>query len=169
VSIGVNGWLSSEDDITTPWKLVGDDSEVFALRYEVKSLLALGTSLQDLVASYAWKYVRLEILKRTVLVTLWSALWPVTILSLASKIDNPFSLARNRSDKAGRILADALINRVQGERPVTLIGYSLGSRVIYACLKSLAERRAFGLIDVSTSADGISSCLVPLPCLGSKP
>ncbi|KAK0657129.1 hypothetical protein B0T16DRAFT_52614 [Cercophora newfieldiana] len=147
VLIGVNGWLTSEDDITKPWKFVGDDSEVFALRYEVKSLLGLGASLEDLVASYAWKFVRLEILKRTVLVTLWSALWPVTLLSMASKIDNPFSLARNRSDKAGKILADAIINRVQGERPVTLVGYSLGSRVIYACLRSLAERRAFGLID----------------------
>ncbi|KAK4444313.1 hypothetical protein QBC34DRAFT_415566 [Podospora aff. communis PSN243] len=147
VSIGVNGWLTSEDDIVKPWKHVGDDSEVFALRYEVKSLLGLGASLEDLVTSYAWKLVRMEILKRTVLVTLWSALWPVTLISMASKIDNPFSLARNRSDKAGKILADALINRVQGERPVTLVGYSLGSRVIYACLRSLAERRAFGLID----------------------
>ncbi|KAK0631710.1 hypothetical protein B0T14DRAFT_415419 [Immersiella caudata] len=147
VSIGVNGWLASEDDIIKPWKHVGDDSEVFALQYEVKALLGLGASLEDLVTSYAWKLVRMEILKRTVLVTLWSALWPVTLLSMASKIDNPFSLARNRSDKAGKILADALINRVQGERPVTLVGYSLGSRVIYACLRSLAERRAFGLID----------------------
>src|SRR6187402_580629 len=66
---------------------------------------------------------------------------------MATSIDNPFAIARNRSEKAGRVLADALINRAQGERPVTLIGYSLGSRVIYSCLKSLAERKAFGLIE----------------------
>lgn len=147
VSIGVNGWLTSEDDVTRPWKHVGHDSEVFALQYEVKALLGLGVSLEDLVTSYAWKFVRNEILKRTVLATLWSAMWPVTLLSMASKIDNPFSLAKNRSDKAGEILADAIINKVQGERPVTLIGYSLGARVVYACLRSLAQRRAFGLID----------------------
>jgi hypothetical protein len=68
-------------------------------------------------------------------------------LNAASYIDNPFSLARNRSEKAGKVLADALINKVQGERPVTLIGYSLGARVIYSCLRSLAARQKFGLIE----------------------
>lgn len=66
---------------------------------------------------------------------------------MATSIDNPFAIARNRSEKAGQVLADALINRAQGERPVTLLGYSLGSRVVYSCLKSLAERKAFGLIE----------------------
>jgi len=100
-----------------------------------------------MVSSYAWSYVKLEILKRTVLATLWSALWPVYLLKVATSVDNPFSVARNRSEKAGQVLADALINKAQGERPVTLIGYSLGARVIYSCLRSLAERKAFGLIE----------------------
>ncbi|KAK4191811.1 hypothetical protein QBC35DRAFT_448006 [Podospora australis] len=147
VTIGINGWLTSKDDITKPWRYLAGDSEVFALRYEMKSLMGLGQSLQDLVSSYAWNTVKVEILKRTVLATLWSALWPAYLLSAASTIDNPFNLAKNRSEKAGEVLADALINKVQGERPVTLIGYSLGARVIYSCLRSLAKRRAFGLID----------------------
>ena len=147
VTIGVNGWLDSKEDVTKPWRSLGDDSESFALRYEMKSLLGLGKSLKELVSSYAWNYVKVEILKRTVLATLWSALWPAHLLSMASAIDNPFSLAKNRSEKAGEILADALINKVQGERPVTLIGFSLGARVIYSCLRSLAARRAFGLVD----------------------
>ncbi|KAK0731343.1 hypothetical protein B0H67DRAFT_475966 [Lasiosphaeris hirsuta] len=147
VTIGVNGWLNCPDDITKPWRLLGDDSEVFALRYEMKSLLALGKSLEELISSYAWSYVKMEILKRTVLATLWSALWPTYLLSVASSIDNPFNLAKNRSEKAGEILADALINRVQGERPVTLVGYSLGARTIYSCLRSLAKQRAFGLVE----------------------
>ncbi|KAK4129202.1 DUF726-domain-containing protein [Parathielavia appendiculata] len=147
VTIGINGWLNSRDDVTKPWRALGDDSEAFALRYEMSSLLGLGKSLQELVSSYAWNTIKLEILKRTVLATLWSALWPAYLLSMASAVDNPFSLAKNRSEKAGEILADALINKVQGERPVTLIGYSLGARVIYSCLRSLAARKAFGLVD----------------------
>lgn len=147
VTLGVNGWLDTEKDITGPWHNLNEDSEVFAVRYEVKSLMGLGRSLRELVSSYAWNTVKMEILKRTVLATLWSALWPAYLLSAASTIDNPFSLAKNRSEKAGEILADALINKVQGERPVTLIGYSLGARVIYSCLRSLAARRAFGLVD----------------------
>jgi hypothetical protein len=147
VVIGVNGWLTSREDVTKPWRGLGDESEVFALRYEMDRLLNLGQGMQGLVGSYAWSMVKSEILKRTVLATLWSALWPAYMLSVASSLDNPFSLAKNRSEKAGRILADALINKVQGERPVTLIGYSLGARVIYSCLRTLAERRAFGLVE----------------------
>ncbi|KZL87083.1 transmembrane and coiled-coil domain-containing protein [Colletotrichum incanum] len=147
VTIGINGWLNEEADVTKPWRNLGDESEVFALRYEMKSLLALGRELDSLVSSYAWSFVKVEILKRTVLASLWAALWPAYLIKAASQIDNPFNLARNRSDKAGRVLADALIAKVQGERPVTLVGYSLGARVIYSCLRSLAERQAFGLVD----------------------
>ncbi|PNY25015.1 membrane protein [Tolypocladium capitatum] len=146
LTIGINGWLSSEDDIRKPWRVLGADTEVFALRYEMETLLALGTALQDLVQSFAWQAFKSEVIKRTVLATLWAALWPIQVLAAASNIDNPFSRASSRSRKAGRLLADALINRVQGERPVTLIGYSLGAAAIHACLQSLAERHAFGLV-----------------------
>lgn len=147
VTIGINGWLNSEDDITKPWQVLNKDTEVFALRYEVKALLSLGTALKDLIHSFAWKTLKSEIIKRTVLATLWAALWPIQVMAIASNVDNPFNHASNRSKKAGRLLADALINKVQGERPVTLVGYSLGSVAIHACLQSLAERQAFGLVD----------------------
>ncbi|KID89738.1 transmembrane and coiled-coil domains 4 [Metarhizium guizhouense ARSEF 977] len=148
VTIGINGWLNDESDIVTPWRVLpSSETEVFALRYEMKTLLSLGTALQDLVQSFAWKTLKVEIIKRTVLATLWAALWPIQVLAAASNVDNPFNRASNRSKKAGRLLADALINKVQGERPVTLIGYSLGATAIHACLQSLAERKAFGLID----------------------
>lgn len=147
VTVGINGWLNDKDDVVKPWRTLGQDSEVFALRYEMEALIELGTSLQNMVSSYAWSVIKLEILKRTVLATLWSALWPVYLLKMATSIDNPFAVARNRSEKAGAVLADALINKAQGERPVTLVAYSLGSRVIYSCLKSLAERHAFGLVE----------------------
>lgn len=147
VTIGINGWLENKNDIIKPWRVLSLDSEVFALRYEMEALLELGNSLKSMVSSYAWSFVKLEILKRTVLATLWSALWPVYLLKMATSIDNPFAVARNRSEKAGEVLADALINKAQGERPVTLVGYSLGARVIYSCLKSLAERKAFGLVE----------------------
>lgn len=147
VTIGINGWLTSEDDITKPWAGLGDDTEVFALRYEMDKLLALGRALEGMVSSYAWRTVKVEILRRTVLASLWAALWPAYVLNVASNVDNPWNLALNRSEKAGEVLADALVNKVQGERPVTLIGYSLGARAIYTCLRSLAERKAFGLVD----------------------
>ena len=53
-----------------------------------------------------------------------------------------------RAEKAGANLADSLTKqRFQGDRPVSLIGFSLAARTIYNCLMSLAERRQFGLVD----------------------
>lgn len=75
------------------------------------------------------------------------ALWPIGLLKISKIVDNPWSVGMVRADKAGAILADAIINKVQGERGITLIGYSLGARLIYTCLMTLAEKRAFGLVE----------------------
>ncbi|CAK7203215.1 hypothetical protein SEUCBS139899_005946 [Sporothrix eucalyptigena] len=52
-----------------------------------------------------------------------------------------------RADKVGIALADAIVNKVHGERGISLLGYGLGARVIYTCLMSLSERRVFGQIE----------------------
>jgi hypothetical protein len=62
-------------------------------------------------------------------------------------IDNPWTVAMVRAEKTGLVLAEILTNKVQGERAVSLVGYGLGARVIYACLTSLSEKRAFGIIE----------------------
>ncbi|KAE8444440.1 hypothetical protein EG329_000531 [Mollisiaceae sp. DMI_Dod_QoI] len=147
VTIGVSGWLTQKEDIITPWRALGKESEVFALRWELEALTKLGSSLESVVKSAAWSVAKKEIIARTIFASLLDALWPIALLKVSKVVDNPFSVAKNRADKAGLVLADALINKAQGERPVTLIGYSLGARLIYSCLMSLAERRAFGLVE----------------------
>ncbi|KAF7870479.1 hypothetical protein EAF04_004223 [Stromatinia cepivora] len=147
VTIGVSGWLTQKEDVITPWRVLGHQSEVFALRYELEALSKLGMSLESMVKSAAWSIAKKEIIARTIFASLMTALWPLGLLKISKVVDNPFSVAKNRADKAGLVLADALINKAQGERPVTLIGYSLGARLIYSCLMSLAERRAFGLVE----------------------
>lgn len=147
VTIGVSGWLTTSEEVDSPWRVLGSNAESFALRYELEVLMNLGNSLQAMVSSAAWGYAKSEIIKRTVFAQLASALWPIGLLKISRVVDNPFSVAKSRSDKAGEVLADALVNKAQGERPVTLIGYSLGARVIYSCLMSLAKRKAFGLVE----------------------
>ncbi|KZF19867.1 DUF726-domain-containing protein [Xylona heveae TC161] len=147
ITIGISGWLTSQDEITRPWRVLGHGSEIFALRWELEALLSLGNALTAMVKSAAWGYAKSEIIKRTIFASLTAALWPLGLLKISRVVDNPFSIARTRGDKAGEVLADALINRAQGQRPVTLIGYSLGARVIYSCLQHLAARRAFGLVE----------------------
>jgi len=130
-----------------PWRVVGPSIKGFALRRELEALLKLGNSISIIVQSVTWSYAKSEIIKRTVFASLSAGLWPLGFLKMSRIIDNPFSIAKARSEKAGEVLADALINKAQGERPVMLIGYSLGARVIYTCLMTLADRRAFGLVE----------------------
>ncbi|KIN02546.1 hypothetical protein OIDMADRAFT_102684 [Oidiodendron maius Zn] len=142
VTIGVSGWLTQKEDVITPWRAFGHQSEVFALRWELKELSKLGHSMESVVKSAAWSVAKKEIIARTIFASLLEAFWPISLLKVAKVIDNPFSVHT-------------------GERPVTLIGYSLGARLIYSCLMSLAERRAFGLIEsvvlIGTPAPSVSA------------
>lgn len=72
---------------------------------------------------------------------------PVVLTKLSYLIDNPWSVSLDRAWAAGLILADSLIQRNLGTRPVTLVGYSLGARVIFSCLLELARKGAFGLVE----------------------
>lgn len=71
---------------------------------------------------------------------------PVVLTKLSYLIDNPWAVSLDRATMAGLILADSLMDRNLGTRPVTLVGYSLGSRVIFSCLQELARKGAFGLV-----------------------
>jgi pimeloyl-ACP methyl ester carboxylesterase len=88
-----------------------------------------------------------QVLASTILTALMSAMTlPLALTKLSYLIDNPWVVSQARADMAGLILADSLIDRNLGTRPITLVGFSLGARVIFSCLKELAARGAFGLV-----------------------
>ena len=148
VTIGISGWLEDEAEVTRAWQVFSSEtSDTYALRYEVAALTALGNSLGDLVMSTAWSYAKSEIIKRTVFASLMAALWPLAFLKVGRVLDNPWRIAFVRSQKAGVVLADALCEGVQGARPVTLVGFSLGARVIFECCRELSRRRRFDVIE----------------------
>lgn len=147
MTVGITGWLTAPEEVALPWKSLNSNAEVYALRWEMDALMDLGSSLETLLGSYAMSFAGYEVIKRTVLVSLMTALWPISLVKAARVIDNPFSIAKHRSEKAGRVLADVIVNKAQGERPITLIGFSLGARVVYFCLLELAERGAYGLVE----------------------
>ena len=147
VVIAISGWLLEKEEVVTPWRVLKPSAECFALRYEIETLMSLGQSINTMTANDAYGYAETAFTQRSMVTDLTSVIWPLALVKIARVVENPFSLAKARSDKAGKVLAEALINRTQGERPVTLIAYSLGARVIWSCLTTLAERRAFGLVE----------------------
>ncbi len=83
----------------------------------------------------------------TILVALMASLQlPIVLTKLSYLIDNPWTVSLDRANAAGLILADSLIDRNLGARPATLVGFSLGSRVIFSCLRELANKGAVGLV-----------------------
>ncbi|KAM3394513.1 transmembrane and coiled-coil domain-containing protein 4 isoform X1 [Capsicum galapagoense] len=140
VQILISGLVFEEEDFVRPWEVQHDNSERYILQWESKNLIAVSTAIQDWLTSR----IAMELMKQgammTVLHGLLTALaWPAALLTITDFIDSTWSIAVDRSDKAGVLLAEVLKKGLQGHRPVTLVGFSLGARVIFKCLQVLAE------------------------------
>ncbi|KAK4186588.1 hypothetical protein QBC35DRAFT_436936 [Podospora australis] len=147
VVVCVGGWLPNKGNVKNPWKCMGEQNEVYVVRWELENLGKLAASLETLVKSAAWSEAKKEIIARTMYTSLIDARWPAALLKLSKIVDNPWNTAMVRADKLGTILADVLMSKAHGERGASLVGFSLGARAIYTCLATLAERRAFGLVE----------------------
>ncbi|EJU02650.1 DUF726-domain-containing protein [Dacryopinax primogenitus] len=146
--ITIPGFMASlEDDVRLPFSVldpvVGD---VFSIFWEPQMMQETGNALRILTTEVLTQ-VGQTVLQATVMTGLMSALtWPLILTKLGYLIDNPWSNALDRSVAAGLILADVLRKRALGVRPVTLIGFSLGARVIFYALVELAKQRAYGIV-----------------------
>ncbi|KAI0637008.1 DUF726-domain-containing protein [Trametes polyzona] len=137
VRLCVTGWLETPEDVTTPWTIFrGEDT--FALQWEVEALQKLSTALVDLIKAQAMQYIRGQIIKQTFLAALFSALSPTAWMKITKIIDNPWMHTKTLAVKTGKVLGTLLAERVLGNRPITLVGYSLGSLVIFEALQHLA-------------------------------
>ncbi|KAI0275222.1 hypothetical protein BC834DRAFT_965640 [Gloeopeniophorella convolvens] len=144
----VPGFLNGElDDTRLPFSVldpvVGD---VFSVLWEPEMIRETGSALRILTTEVLTQ-IGQTVLQATVMTALMSALqWPIILTKLGYLIDNPWSNALDRAKAAGRVLADVLIQRHLGVRPITLIGFSLGARVIFYALLELAKQKAFGVV-----------------------
>lgn len=126
--------------IATVWDYMGTyGGELYTVRWESELLKTICDCVMDLAMDVVTGATR-QILKQTVLHALLSAvIWPSYLLNVANMIDGDWTLAVERGDQAGRELARSLLFSRAGRRPVVLIGFSFGARVIYSCLKELAR------------------------------
>jgi uncharacterized tellurite resistance protein B-like protein len=140
VVVGVSGFLSEDADFESDWSILPEwapMADVKALRWEAKANRDLYKSVAAAGAKLAGKK-GLEYFGRRAMVGAGRVLsWPAWALSAISVIGNPWSVARDRAEQVGAVLAEAITNEQWGPRPVTLVGFSLGSRVIATALKKL--------------------------------
>lgn len=147
--ITVSGWMNGQaDDVRLPFSTVDPVmGDMFSLLWEPEMLQSMGQTI-GILATEALATSIQQILGATVLTALMSAIQlPMALSKLAYLLDNPWNVSLDRAWKAGKILADTLISGNMGIRPITLVGFSLGSRLIYSCLIELAKRGGYGLIE----------------------
>ncbi|GMF18308.1 unnamed protein product [Phytophthora lilii] len=122
------------------WKDRFPQGDQYCLMWEEAGLRRFGKSMRTFAAEQVSTYATTEIVKYTALAALFAAVAiPRVILRLADIIDNAWTVTMNAADTSGKLLANALRQREQGLRPVTLIGYGMGARLIFSCLKELAK------------------------------
>ncbi|PCH34301.1 DUF726-domain-containing protein [Wolfiporia cocos MD-104 SS10] len=144
----VPGFMTgAHDDVRLPFSVldpvVGD---VFSVLWEPEMIKETGSALRILTSEVLTQLAQTA-LQATVMTALMSALqWPIILTKLGYLIDNPWSNALDRAKAAGLVLADVLLQRHLGVRPITLIGFSLGARVIFYALVELAKHKAFGIV-----------------------
>lgn len=142
VTVAITGWLSKEmPDFKMPWQSLAESREQYSLRWETKYLMELGEAF-DYILNGAISMATQEALKYTIISGLIAAIaWPSALVSAANVLDNPWNVCTQRATSTGKELAEVLLSRQQGNRPITLIGYSLGARVIFSCLEEMVKRK----------------------------
>ncbi|TNY21383.1 hypothetical protein DMC30DRAFT_350744, partial [Rhodotorula diobovata] len=148
VFLTVSGFMNGvRDDVRLPFSTIDPVmGDVLSVLWEPEMMGDTGRAL-NILTSEVLTQAGQQVLAATVMTALMSALqWPLMLTKLSYLIDNPWSNALDRAVQAGAILADILLNRRLGVRPVSLVGFSLGARVIFFALVELAKRKAFGVV-----------------------
>lgn len=152
----VNGFLTESDKDGSDWsqglKDYSEESPIWYLNWEAKTLLKLGNSIftngaeaftrNALVggASKASKFAGKAIARGGV------------VLGAANLAANPWHSAMVNAEKAGLLLAEA-ISRSEG-KTYTLMGHSLGARVVFFALLALATKEGEKFVDKAVLMGG---------------
>lgn len=159
----VTAWQSS----IVPHTVFKDGRDTYVLMYETDFMYKTGRALNRFVRGKIIGQLKKQVIKRTVLNAYFAAVkLPLSVYGMASMgLDNSWMQAQSKSQKAGRLLGEVLEKRVQGQRPVVLIGSSVGALTVLHALLYLSSRPTS-----STALPQIvdSAYLISLPSAPSK-
>ncbi|ETV98379.1 hypothetical protein, variant 2 [Aphanomyces invadans] len=121
------------------WKHRMPFGDQYSLCWEKDVLVRFGKNMRTFTREMILSYARGEIIQRTIFAALFAAVaLPKFVINLCNMIDSEWAMVMARADTCGVLLAKTLMARQQGLRPVSLVGYGMGGRLIFSCLKHLA-------------------------------
>ncbi|KAJ8906137.1 hypothetical protein NDN08_002634 [Rhodosorus marinus] len=150
LTLAISGWVTSPDEFTEVWQGLSAtvQEEVKCLVWEQDILGELGT----MVSSFLYNEALIAAIQFAVKKSIFSgflqvAAGPTSVIGSSQMIDNEWSVAMNRTDAAGKLLAELLLHRAQGSRPVSLVGYTLGARMIFIAMEELEKHNRLDLVE----------------------
>jgi len=160
LAVFVSGWVRHRSDFSEPW---GESAKAFfpysghlALKWEEEQLNRLTHVFQSMItneaasraASMWWQTSVVGGVAAAGSVAAMALMWPVWIVSYLANLDNAWLVVAERARQAGCCLAHVLADKhAVGQRPVTLIGHSMGARLIFYCLMELYRMGEFHAVD----------------------
>lgn len=143
IVVCVSGYLRTSRDFHDPWRCVRKYNDgladAYSLHWERRNLLSLGTVLIKMVASEVAGTLTNIWLNATLGAVAAPVTFPVMIITSMGDLDNSWLVVRDRAYQCGEALAFSITSEDHiGLRPVTLVGYSMGSLAIFSCLQQLA-------------------------------
>jgi len=133
---------SSQDHSLVVWDWEASYSgELYSVTWEPVFLLKLCRVVEVLFLEIG-NQVSKEVLKQTLIGGMVSAVAiPSALTTCTAVIDDPYQLISFRSEKAGVELAHCLLESDE-HRPVSLVGFSFGARVVFSCILELVRHQA---------------------------
>jgi hypothetical protein len=149
-----NSWEHFEEEESSShwsdgwWRRVmdpKDEHEAYVLHWERTELHRLYHTQQHFFLDKGITLATEELLKLASPI-LSAASLPITLMERVAEIDCPWLVVMDRAKQAGKLLAHHLVETAQNSlkksgviKPVSLIGYGMGARVIFHCLQDLAQ------------------------------
>ncbi|XXQ31033.1 Transmembrane and coiled-coil domain-containing protein 4 [Plasmodiophora brassicae] len=123
-------------------------ADAFTLEWQTEAQIDAGRCVSDFLTTQASGIVVQHALQETILGGVAAAVAaPAAVLSTGGYlIDNPWGVLISKADRAGDELGHVLLQRLHGGRPVVLVGFSAGARVIVRALEHLHANKGFGIV-----------------------
>jgi hypothetical protein len=115
-------------------------TDLHTVTWESKMLSSLCHIVENLAIEVSSQATKVALQFSVVGAILSAVAIPSALLTATKLIDDPYQIVILRADEAGRELAKCLLQSDE-RRPVTLVGFSFGARVIYSCLRELAYQQ----------------------------
>ena len=147
--------LTTQQETVYSWREnIANFGDQYTLIWDPEKLLSIGHCVENMIKEGAEEGIQ-KALQYTAFSAILSAVaTPLAIVSVINSLDESWTVASAAADEAGLLLADALLSDAHGNRPVVLVGYSLGGRVVAKCLTELAAIAHGSSEESSTTTKG---------------